>query len=175
MTGIVNEEWRSIDGYVDYQISNIGRVRKAATGRIFKPSEDTSGYLGIGLTLSGVRKRHLVHRLVAHEFIDNPNSMPCIDHINHTKTDNTINNLRWVSRSQNSMNRAKRTNTTSEYKGVSFSKQKRRWRAVIMVDGKNKHIGYVKTEKEAAAAYNKAAIEHFGEYACLDEISDDEF
>ena len=46
---IINEEWRSIDGFINYQISNLGRVRNANTGRILKPGWGTGGYLKVTL------------------------------------------------------------------------------------------------------------------------------
>ena len=175
MTGIINEEWRSINGYLNYQVSNIGRVRNATTGRILKPAKNHTGYLYVVLSKNTIKKHHLIHRLVACEFIDNPDSKPIVDHINHIQTDNTLNNLRWVSESQNIMNSKKHISATSKYKGVSYYKSYSKWRASISVDRKHKCLGYFANEKEAAASYNKAAVEHFGEYACLNEISDDEF
>ncbi len=173
ITGIINEEWRSISGYVSYQVSNIGRVRNSTTGRILK-AQITSGYYRVALTKHNVKRLYLVHRLVAQEFIDNPADKPSVDHINHSKTDNTVNNLRWVSVSENGMNMEKRQNLTSKYKGVSFCNTKHRWRASIMLNGSKKHLGYLRTEKEAAAKYNNAASELFGDYALLNEISSDE-
>ncbi len=107
---------------------------------------------------------HKIHRLVANEFIENPDNKPFVDHINRTVNDNTIKNLRWVSKSENSMNRTKQQNASSTYKGVSFNKPANKWHARIKLDGKNKHLGYFASEKEAAVKYNEAAIEHFGEH-----------
>ena len=49
LTGIINEEWRSIDGYMNYQVSNIGRVRSITTGRILKYFYSEEGYLQLDL------------------------------------------------------------------------------------------------------------------------------
>ena len=68
---IVNECWRSIDGYINYQVSNLGRVRNSNTGR-FLGATDKLGYVRVGLSCDGKAKTHMVHRLVAHEFLDNP-------------------------------------------------------------------------------------------------------
>ena len=173
ITGIINEEWRSISGYVNYQVSNIGRVRNATTEKILKPFLNKGGYYEISLRKESVKKECRIHRLVAQEFIDNPDNKQFVDHINHNKTDNTIFNLRWVSKSENSMNRNKIPNKSSKYKGVCFSKERDKWRARIMLSGRRKHLGYFANEKEAAFAYNEAAIEKFGEYALVNEISSD--
>ncbi len=173
ITGIINEEWRSISGYVNYQVSNIGRVRNATSGRTLKQHE-AKGYMYVSLCQNSVGKKHRVHRLVGQEFLDNPNNKPMIDHIDRDTLNNTINNLRWVSNSQNSMNRRKLQNTSSKFKGVCFRESENRWHARIKLNGKVKSLGLFSCEKEAARKYNQAAIEHFGQHALLNEISSDE-
>ena len=51
-------------------------------------------------------KNYLKHRLIADQFLPNPNNLPEVDHINHDRTDNHIENLRWVSHTDNIKNRA---------------------------------------------------------------------
>ena len=84
---IVNEEWRSIDGYLDYQVSNIGRVRNAKTGRILKPRYrgKKMNYLSVALYSKGDQTNFSVHRLVANEFIPNPENKQHVDHIDGNK------------------------------------------------------------------------------------------
>lgn len=64
----------------------------------------------------------------------------------------------------------RRSKTSSQYRGVSFSKTDRRWRAGIEINGKSINLGHFKSEPEAAWAYNKAAKEHFGELAYQNQI-----
>lgn len=59
---------------------------------------------------------------------------------------------------------------TSRYKGVFWYARDKRWAAKIKVTGKQIHLGYFDDEEEAAQTYNEAALEHFGEYARLNEI-----
>ena len=96
-----------------------------------------------------------------------------IDHINHNPLDNRIDNLRVCTQSQNAANgrKSKDIKTYSQYKGVSFRKDNGRWIATIRVKRKQIHLGYFDTEVEAAAAYNQAALKHFGEFAYLNTIS----
>ena len=89
-----------------------------------------------------------------------------VDHKNGDTLDNRRANLRICTQSQNNMNRHTRTGT-SRYKGVCWSKAKRKWQAGIQVDGKTKFLGYFHNEIEAARAYDVAARDLFGEYANL--------
>lgn len=88
-----------------------------------------------------------------------------IDHINGNGLDNRKENLRYVTLSQNAMNRSADFGKSVKSKGVAMAKN--RFRAKIMVRGKSYSLGCFSTEIEAAQAYNKAALLHFGEYARL--------
>jgi hypothetical protein len=59
---------------------------------------------------------------------------------------------------------------TSIYRGVSFSKRDKKWRAAIEVDGRSFNLGLYSTEAEAAEVYNKAAKKHFGQIAYQNQI-----
>lgn len=97
-----NEVWRDIKGYPGYQISSLGRVWNVKTQRMLKPSEMPSGYCQINLVAAnGKRKKELVHRLVAINFIDNPEGKPEVNHINHIRNDNRLENLEWVTHGEN--------------------------------------------------------------------------
>jgi hypothetical protein len=172
---IINEEWRSIRVHLNYQVSNIGRVRNATSGRIMKLSTNRNGYLHVATSLKGEKTHHEVHRLVALEFIPNPNSKPSVDHIdNNAKLNNTILNLRWATRQEQEANKSKKPNTSSQYKGVSWSKKESKWEAYIKRDRKQMHLGYFKSEEEAGSTYNKKAIDYFGEFAKLNVIEDNQ-
>lgn len=90
------------------------------------------------------------------------------DHINRNRLDNRLENLRVVTSRQNSQNTGKTDKKKcSQYKGVTWREARSRWLARIYIDGKAKQVGSFITEEMAAKAYDKAAKEHFGEYACL--------
>ncbi len=166
------EIWRSINNHTNYEVSCFGRVRNATTGRILKPTLRASGYYRVCLCKGKKGFDYLIHRLVAQEFIVNPEGKPNVDHIDHDTKNNFVSNLRWVSQSQNNMNSLKRTNTSSKFKGVSFNKAKHKWHAYINISGNRTNLGYFHNEKDAAKKYNEAAIELFGEYALINEFDE---
>ena len=91
------------------------------------------------------------------------------DHVNGDRLDNRRSNLRHATRSQNMANKKARQGT-SLYKGVSWSKCSKKWRADIMKNRKQQYIGSFATESEAAAAYNRVAVILFGEFARLNRL-----
>jgi hypothetical protein len=94
-----------------------------------------------------------------------------VDHINGNKLDNRRCNLRLCSHKENLRNhQRKKIGCSSIYKGVCFVKRNKNWRVQIWVDYKAIWIGSFKTEKEAALAYNNAAIKYHKEFARLNEI-----
>ena len=162
---IINEEWRSISRYLNHQVSNIGRVRNANSGRIMKLSTNSKGYKNIQLSHKGERTNFKIHRLVALEFIPNPMNKPSVDHIDNTaKHNNTVGNLRWATTQEQLRNKSSRPNTSSQYKGVSWNKRRSKWEAYIGIDGRKISLGRFKNEEEAGLVYNKQAILHFGEF-----------
>lgn len=122
--------------------------------------QDKNGYMMARVA----GKRVLLHRLA---FLYMTGDMPEneIDHINRDPSDNRWENLRCASHSQNGKNTGFRKNNTSGFKGVSFHKGKKRWLASIMVDGKRINLGAFASPEDASAAYQSAAVKHFGEFA----------
>lgn len=91
-----------------------------------------------------------------------------VDHINHDGLDNRRENLRSCTTTQNRQNCPKfRAGCTSIYKGVNKVERKSKWRSGIWISGKTVCLGSFRTAIEAALAYDAAALEHFGEFACL--------
>ena len=114
-------------------------------------------------------KLELLHRVVlARELGRELRPGEQVDHIDRNTVDDRIENLRLATSSQNQANRSKPKGTySSEYKGVCWNKQNKKWQAYIKVNGKPIHLGYFIEEFEAAIAYDKAAKEYFEEFAKL--------
>lgn len=91
------EIFKDIEGYEDYQISNLGNVKSLRFGKekILKPVKDGKKYLCVVLYKQGKHKMCKVHRLVAQAFIPNPNNYQQVNHKDEDKTNNQVNNLEW--------------------------------------------------------------------------------
>lgn len=93
-----------------------------------------------------------------------------VDHKNGIHWDNRWENLRNATHTQNCRNRRKNINNTTGYKGVGYRQDMNKYQAAIRVNRKAIHLGYFTDSKEAAAAYNDAAIKYFGEFARLNDL-----
>lgn len=108
---------------------------------------------------------YLIHREIL-----KPKFNEIIDHINGNILDNRRENLRICNKSQNAMNCKTHKHNTSGYKGVSWHKNLSKWRAYIMIENKQKHLGLFDTKEEAAISYNNAATNLFGVFAKINII-----
>jgi hypothetical protein len=156
------EVFRSVDSYENYAVSSFGRVKNTKTGRILKTGDNGRGYLTVNLCEDGVKKTHRIHRLVANAFINNPNDKEQVDHIDNNRTNNYISNLRFATIKENSRNSSIRLDNTSGHKGVCFDKKAKKWKAHIMIDGVQIHIGYYDDLEDAKIARFNRANEAFG-------------
>ena len=102
------EEWRDVVGANGitkgkYQISSLGRARsfKAGKVKILRPVYDGKGYAYVGIHKDGEQKKIHIHALVAKAFVPNPDNKPFVNHINGIKSDNRVENLEWVTPSEN--------------------------------------------------------------------------
>ena len=115
---IQDEVWKDIEGYEGlYQVSTCGNIKSLARivhsekrgdykikEKILKQSDTTTGYKKVELCKDNEkRKSFKVHRLVAQAFIPNPNNKPEVNHIDGNKINNNIDNLEWVTSSENSI------------------------------------------------------------------------
>jgi len=92
------------------------------------------------------------------------------DHTDGNGLNNRRSNLRICSCQQNQYNQRRREMGTSKHKGVCWYGGLKKWRADIRINRKRVSLGYFDSEKDAAKAYNSAALKHFGEYAVLNEF-----
>ena len=103
----MKEIYKDIEGFEGlYQVSNLGRVKSLNynhTGKegVLTPALNSYGYCKVSLWKNGKMRVKSIHRLVADAFIDNPNNLPCVNHINGVKTDNSVENLEWCTYKEN--------------------------------------------------------------------------
>ena len=129
------ETWKEIEGFNGrYEVSNFGNVRNSK-GKILKQSISRNGYKRISLFKNGY-KFMLVHRLVAIAFVDNPESKPCVNHIDNDRANNFAENLEWVTHKENMMwaSSQGRMVCTEEKKLIQRKKDEERGLSVIGTD-----------------------------------------
>lgn len=95
------ESWKQVEGYPHLFVSSEGRVWTTMYNRYLRTHLTNRGYLRVCLAKNRRRKLVHLHRLVAETFIPNPKGLPDVDHINDNKLDNRVENLQWMSRSDN--------------------------------------------------------------------------
>ena len=93
--------WKPIKDYPHLLISRTGRVWSTTYDKELRPHLTNRGYLRVSLSKDKTVKNGSVHRLVAEAFIPNPDNLPCVDHIDGNKLNNRVENLQWISTSNN--------------------------------------------------------------------------
>ena len=91
--------WKKIPIDMNYEANELGDIRKIGSNQLLKQWLDKDGYKIVALSN---RKIYRAHRLIASTFIENPEGKPVVNHINHIKQDNRVENLEWVTYSENS-------------------------------------------------------------------------
>jgi len=153
------EIWKIIEGFEDYEVSNLGNVKSLKFGkeRILKPRLEAKGYYYITLR-NGIQKSKKIHQLVAEAFL---NHKPCgyklvVNHIDFNKINNNVENLEIVTARENSNH--KHLSSSSQFTGVSWHKRNKKWTAQIWINGKLKFLGLFTCELEASNAYQKELL-----------------
>ena len=160
------ETWKYIIGSNEkYKISNKGNIisySKCKLGVKLSGTLRKEGYIVVLLTMDGKLQSTRINRLVASHFIENPNNYNIVDHIDGNRCNNRVENLRWVSANQNSINSQVSSLNTSGIKGVSFINGKNKpWRASWVQNGKYTHRHFT-TQDEASNYRLKMIDEIYG-------------
>ena len=157
----MTEEYRDINNFPNYQVSNFGNVRNKIRGNIIKPiiniKNKKTGYKCLQVNISnteGIQRHKSIHKLVADAFLENPENKEMVDHIDGITSNNNFSNLRWATRSENMLNKNNkiRTDNTSGERNIYFVTQKNKWTFNHCIEGKQISCGFYNTMEEAKAA-----------------------
>lgn len=125
------------------------------------PAGYAAGSITHGYVIITVDRRHYRAHQLAWLYVHGQFPSGLIDHINCDRADNRIQNLRAADHSLNARNRGVGKNSKCGVRGVHWSAQKRKWRAVITVNYQNIHLGLFDDLEAAKAARKVAEKEHF--------------
>ena len=148
-----------------YRIHDDGRVMSEKTGRYYKGTI-RNGYRWFDLRWEGKKYARSQHRLVAEAFLENPQHLECVHHINNDRLDNRLENLKWVSFSENNLkeNKKEKMNDHKDYQVYNESKEE--WKtfrdSIYMVS----NLGRVKNAKTDKLLQGKITGAGYREY-CL--------
>lgn len=126
------EIWKPINNAINYEVSNLGNVRNGLTKQILKNHKTKTGYLCTTIKLNDNKYHYcLVHRLVANAFIPNPNNKPCTNHKDFNRSNNKVDNLEWVSYSENNKYSAKHIGLAHKGKKRTLAQRIKMSKAVV--------------------------------------------
>ena len=153
----------------DYRDGSLIRKIKTCRNVIVGDAVGTvhnNGYLRVQIS----RKLYYVHRLI---FMMHHGYFPKeIDHIDGNPQNNKIENLREATHLQNGKNLAIKKTNKSGVSGVGFCKTKKKWYAIIRVDGRQKNLGRFKNFEDAVEIRKNAEIKYFGEWLRMNQLKD---
>ena len=137
-----------IIGYENYLIYDDGRVYSKYKNRFLNPYQHNTKYLSAYLYNDKKKKSFSIHRLVALHYIPNPENKSQVDHEDRDRSNNNVNNLRWVTPLENQQNLGEYKTNSSGVKNISYHKKRNDWRYTKNIN-KIKHDKFFKTFEEA--------------------------
>lgn len=125
----------------------------------------SKSYVAVRSSSRSLGQRHIIY--MHREIMNNPHGLQ-VDHINHDTLDNRLENLRLATVSENQCNRRLQGNNTSGYKGVSWNKEKGKWRSYISINKVQIHLGFYDSVDDAYNEYKKASKKYHGSFSFID-------
>jgi len=124
-------DYKTLDQFPNLRIYADGNIYNERVGRCHKLRANKDGYMCTKVfNADGIRKTIPTHRLIAMAWIPNPDNLSDVDHIDHDRTNNNLENLRWVSKSTNQRNQSLSAANTSGFQGVRCCRDRpKKWRA----------------------------------------------
>ena len=158
----MTEIYKSIKGFSNYEVSDLGNVRNKKSGTILKGGYK-NGYMRVDLQ----KQKLYIHRLVATAFIENPLNKLDVDHINHIRDDNRSCNLQWYSIIENRVTKCKKKNNSGYFSGIYYEKVSKKWAMRVTLLEKCNGVRLIHTERftdveDAVSARKLKLIEVYG-------------
>ncbi len=161
----MKEEFKTIEGYEEYQVSNLGRVKSLKFNKetFLKGVIDAYDYKKVQLSLNSKQKTFKIHKLVAIAFLGHTpqGHNEVVDHIDNDKSNNRVDNLQLITARQNTSKDKK--GYSSEYVGVCYFKNSNKWISSIRIGKKQVTLSYTKTQFEGYLYY-KYALKNLDKY-----------
>jgi hypothetical protein len=154
----MTEIWKSIEGFEAYEVSNLGRIKRIASGmgatvgRVLRSCITKRRYATVTLVKDTKKHTKNIHTLVAKAFVPNPLGLPEVNHLG-PKSDNRAWRLEWQTREGNVEDSVQRG---LQGDGVYYDRFKQKWVAHHSVDKKLKCLGFFITKREALIARREA-------------------
>lgn len=156
----MDKQWKKIDGFENYLISDNGDVKSLKTGKELKGGFDRNGYACVNLRKDNKTYFRPRHRLVAIAFLTIDETRICVNHIDSNKLNNKVSNLEWCNYQENNTHMRMNSGKYSKVAGVSYCKTRNKYSSSLKINGKQNFLGRFNTEKEAGEAYLKALKEN---------------
>ncbi len=115
VTELVKPELRPMIGFKGYGVSSDGKIWSYKRKRWLKLSHNGKGYIKVQMWYRSRNHNKRVHRLVAENFIANPENKPYVNHINNIRDDNRVENLEWLTIKENIAHKYKNNETPNKY------------------------------------------------------------
>lgn len=148
--------WKEVKGYEGrYFISDQGKIKNKKAS--LKSAIDKYGYEKVTLYKNGQGKCFKIHRLVALHFLPNPDGKDFVNHLDHDKLNNRVENLEWVNHAENMCHHFSkdRHRRKSRYVGLIWKEKDKVWLSRVKVKGKYVYVKEFKNEEEAYEARKK--------------------
>ena len=133
------EKWKCVKGFEDYyKVSSLGNVISIRTGKILKGRRCPNGYTQVHLYNEYEDAILYLHRIVAEAFIPNPDKKRCVNHIDYNRSNNSVENLEWVTHKENVQHsiehlrvpkKITHSNTGERY--ITYQDKRKQFRVVI--------------------------------------------
>lgn len=149
------EEWKPIQDFENYLVSNTGKVKNCKTNKLLYINDKGSKYYHVDLWKNNKRKRMYLHRLVATAFVFNSDNKPAVNHIDANKYNNNAYNLEWVTYKENTEHAVKKGLINFRNNGLKMKGKKKVFYKVYTYDLNTKEIKVFDSVHELFEIYKR--------------------